>query len=492
MKKTWLIVTLAAASALVVSGAVAIFTVQHFRGGDTKYIEVSSESGKNYFTSDSPTAQALPDLTYAAEKSVAAVVNIENRRKVAQQQNQFYGDPFFEFFGIPQQQQRQPQEREQRSGGSGVIISADGYIVSNNHVVEGATELIVTTYDNRTFKAKVIGTDPTTDIALIKIEATDLPTISFGNSDDLKLGQWVLAVGNPFSLNSTVTAGIVSARSRSLNVIPDQFSIESFIQTDAAINPGNSGGALVNTSAELVGINTVIKSPTGTFAGYGFAVPSTIVKKVVTDLREFGIVQRAMLGISFRQIDDLFLEQMGEETGIKEQGGIYVADVTEDGAAAAAGIKKGDVITEIDGKKVNHTSDVQEIIAQRRPNDKITVSAKRAGVVKQFDVTLRNKAGKTSLISKDDMDLVKELGANFREVNEKQMKALKINGGIQVVELGEGLLKRSRVKAGYIITAINDRPIRSVADLNKITDKVQSIDGIYPDGREVSYLAIAN
>ena len=272
-------------------------------------------------------ADQYPDLTYAAENAVKAVVNIESVREVQYGGGRSY-DPFFDFFGIPYGY-GEPQTREQRAGGSGVIISADGYIVTNNHVVEDATKLKVKLNDGRLFDAELVGTDPTTDIALIKIDSEDLPTLPFGNSDDLRLGEWVLAIGSPFDLQSTITAGIVSAKARDLGVIPNEARIESFIQTDAAVNPGNSGGALVNTRGELVGINTVIKSSTGSYVGYSFAVPETIVRKVVVDLKEYGVVQRAMLGVSYRPIDQTFIELMGEETGFKTPGGLYVASVEE-------------------------------------------------------------------------------------------------------------------------------------------------------------------
>ena len=272
-------------------------------------------------------AEQYPDLTYAAENAVKAVVNIEVVQEIEVPERQY--DPFFEFFGIPQQGRRGPSTQERRGGGSGVIISADGYIVTNNHVVDEATRLRVKLSDGRTFDAKVIGTDPTTDVALVKIEAEDLPTLPFGSSDSLRLGEWVLAIGSPYNLQSTITAGIVSAKARQLDVIPSEFRIESFIQTDAAVNPGNSGGALVNTRGELVGINTVIKTMTGSYVGYSFAVPETIVRKVVVDLKEYGVVRRALLGLAFRPIDQNFIDQMGEETGIEELGGVYVASVSE-------------------------------------------------------------------------------------------------------------------------------------------------------------------
>lgn len=506
MRKRWIILSV---SLSIVAGSVAAYTVTRLtEKGRNQTITYTGETAETHLTSApaGTTQGILPDFTTAAEQGVEAVVNIENRQKYTPQ-SQMRGNPFgggdfdpFEFFFGPQQgqqgpqrqQQSQPQQQERRSGGSGVIISPDGYIVSNNHVVDGADELIVTLHDGTTHKATVVGTDPSTDIALIKIDAKELKTIPFGNSEELRLGEWVLAIGNPYGLTSTVTAGIVSAKGRSLGVLPSQLGIESFIQTDAAVNPGNSGGALITTQGHLIGINTVIKSPTGAYTGYSFAVPSSIVRKVVTDLREYGVVQRAMLGISFQAITPDWVERFGKEKGIKEQGGIYVAEAVEGGAAQAAGIKPGDVLTHLGGKTVNTTADVQETIAKLRPNDKISVTVKRDGTVKQFDVTLRNRAGKTELVNKEDADLTADLGAMFREITDKQKKELRIRGGIQVVELkAGGLLSKSRVQRGYIITAINDTPISTVSDLNRITDKVQSIDGIYPDGRIVSYQALA-
>lgn len=436
--------------------------------------------------------QEYPDLTYAAENAVKAVVNIEVTAEVS---GSSYGgqlDPFFEFFGVPQGS-RGNSVREQRVGGSGVIISSDGYIVTNNHVIANAKKVKVKLNDDRTFEAKVIGTDPTTEVALIKIDANDLPTLAFGSSDDLRLGEWVLAIGSPLDLRSTITAGIVSAKARSLGAIQDSAPIESFIQTDAAVNPGNSGGALVNTAGELVGINTLITSQTGSYIGYSFAVPSSIVKKVVMDLKEYGVVQRAMLGISYRAIDDDFLEQFGEKYGLTETGGLYVADVTEGGGAEAAGIKKGDVLIELDNVSVTNSAKLNEVMASHRPNDKVTVKVKRDGKVKQFEVVLRNKAGKAELVSKDDVDVARELGGEFAELSDKAKKDLKIDGGIKVTRVKEGgLLQRAKVNQGFVITHINDHKIGSVSDLDRITSKIESIDGIYYDpirgiNREVRY-----
>ena len=434
-------------------------------------------------------ADQYPDLTYAAENAVKAVVNIESVREVQYGGGRSY-DPFFDFFGIPYGY-GEPQTREQRAGGSGVIISADGYIVTNNHVVEDATKLKVKLNDGRLFDAELVGTDPTTDIALIKIDSEDLPTLPFGNSDDLRLGEWVLAIGSPFDLQSTITAGIVSAKARDLGVIPNEARIESFIQTDAAVNPGNSGGALVNTRGELVGINTVIKSSTGSYVGYSFAVPETIVRKVVVDLKEYGVVQRAMLGVSYRPIDQTFIEQMGEETGIKTPGGLYVASVEEGSAASEAGIRKGDIIVAIDGAKTDDSSTMMEKMAQHRPNDKVKITLMRDGDKKEVVAVLKNKVGKNEMMTRDMVDVAAVLGGKFADAGKKICDKLEIRGGVQVVSVMRGgLLERARVREGFIITHINDRQITSVSDMQRMTDSVESIDGIYPDGRAASYVIV--
>lgn len=501
MKKTAFLFLGAVALSAVAGGVAAISVDRFFSNHSSQHSIFASENSVswedntpkagNHFTAYQ--AEQYPDLTYAAENAVKAVVNIESIREVQYGSRSRGYDPFYEFFGIPYGGggYGQPQTREQRAGGSGVIISPDGYIVTNNHVIEEATKLKVKLNDGRSFEAKLVGADPTTDVALIKVEAEDLPTLPFGNSDELRLGEWVLAIGSPFDLQSTITAGIVSAKARHLGVINEEFPIESFIQTDAAVNPGNSGGALVNTRGELVGINTVIKSSTGSYIGYSFAVPETIVRKVVMDLKEYGVAQRAMLGVSYRAIDETFLEQMGEELGIKQTGGLYVNSVVEGSAAEDAGLRKGDIITAIDGAKTNDASILSEKIAQKRPGDKVTISYKRNDSDKKVEVSLKNRVGKSEPVTKDTTNLSESLGGKFQDVSRQMCEKLEIRGGVQVVSVKrDGLLARSGVKEGFVITYINDRPVLSIADFQRIGDKVVSIDGVYPNGRALRYVIV--
>lgn len=455
-------------------------------------IEITNLKDDDYYYASNEIEQnennRYPDLTYAAENTVPAVVNIENIR-IVKRSNEHYGrgyDPFSQLFGMPQGR-RQSTPQEQRSGGSGVIISEDGYIITNNHVIEGASELKITLSDGRSFEAKLVGADPTTDIALVKIEAGNLSFIEFGDSGKLRLGEWLVAVGNPYGLNSTVTAGIVSAKGRDLNVIPGEFRLESFIQTDAAVNPGNSGGALVNTKGELVGINTVIKSPTGSYAGYSFAVPSIIVNKIVVDLMEYGIVQRAMLGVGYTEITDEFLEQYGNEIGVQEKKGLYISSVDPNGAAAEAGVEKGDVLIAINNVQTNRSTHLQEEIVKFRPNETVNISVKRDGKVKHFEVLLRNKIGEAKLLDRNSEGVIDFLGGEFRNLDQRKLKSLDIKHGVQVVKLGNELLFRAGIREGYIITHINGSPISKVSDLSKLTQRVETIDGLYPNGRYISY-----
>jgi len=432
---------------------------------------------------------SFPDLTFAAEKAVNCVVHVK-----VKSMEEMYGSIFDYLYGRPQQVPRE-------GSGSGVIISTDGYIVTNNHVVNGSDEIEVVLNDKRAFTASIIGSDPYTDLALLKIDENNLPFLSFGDSEATRVGEWVLAVGNPFNLMSTVTAGIVSAKGRYLSdesqqrprqqrsqqAQSPQQPIESFIQTDAAVNAGNSGGALVNIRGELIGINSRIYSRTGDFSGNSFAIPSTIVQKVVDDLKEFGVVHRAMLGIFMRNIDDNF----AKEKDIKLEG-VYVTSVTENGGAAAAGIKEGDVIISINNIAVNSMAELQEQISKYRPNDQVNVTVTRDKKTQQFTVTLRNIEGNTQILRGDSSDPI--FGTTFEEVSQKEKKDLGIKSGVKVKEVGQGKLRDQRIRSGFIITLVNDKPVNSVSDIRKIVDAVKSngrivFDGVYPNG-QVGYYAI--
>lgn len=431
----------------------------------------------------------LPDLTLAAAKSIHAVVHITTKTK-AQGYGGDSGNPLYDFFfgprGNPQQPRGYNQEPQYSMGaGSGVIISADGFIVTNNHVIEDADNIEVVLNDNRKYTAKVIGRDPNTDIALVKIEGNDFPALKWGNSETLKLGEWVLAVGNPFNLTSTVTAGIVSAKSRSIGIMSGQMPLESFIQTDAAVNPGNSGGALVNASGELVGINAAIASRTGSYTGYSFAVPASIARKVVDDLRQFGEVQRALLGVEIRTVDD----NLAKEKKLGKIEGVYVGNTTEEGAARQAGIKTDDVITAINGAPVNTVAELQEQIGKYRPGDKVALTVKRSGDVKQFNVVLRNMKGGTSIV-KESFSV---LGAEFGAISDKDKERLRIDDGIQVINLTNGKLKSAGVKVGFIITDINKTSVSSVEDIKRVLaqsniNKPILVEGVYPGGEWTYYV----
>jgi len=421
------------------------------------------------------------DFTVAAEKSVDAVVHVMTSYSRGGEYS--YGNPLYDFFFGP----RSYSNPEPAVGsGSGVILSRDGFIVTNNHVIDKAQKIQVVLNDKRTFEAKLVGKDPSTDIALLKINADDLPFVQFGNSEDLKVGEWVLAIGNPFNLTSTVTAGIVSAKARNIQILEDNFAIESFIQTDAAVNPGNSGGALVNLKGELVGINTAIASRTGSYAGYSFAVPSTIAKKVVTDLIEFGEVQRAILGVNIGELN----QTVADKYGIKEIKGVFIADVVEGGAADKAGIKGGDVILEINNVPVNSPAQLQEQISKYRPNQQIDILINRDNNRKHFTATLRNMKGGLEAIKTSEV--MSSLGAKFREITDKQKNSLGISYGLQVTELQDGKLKVGGIKEGYIITKINRTPVKTIDDLKRVLDIVSGgvlIEGVYPNG-VVAYYAI--
>jgi serine protease Do len=405
----------------------------------------------------------------AAQKSVEAVVHVKT-----QSTRQSY-NPIMEFFYGDSYKDSQPV----LGFGSGVIVSEDGYIVTNNHVVEGSDKVYVALNDKREYEAKVIGTDPSTDLALLKIDGESFHFIPYGDSDSLMVGEWVLAVGNPFNLTSTVTAGIVSAKGKNIGIIQDQYRMESFIQTDAAVNRGNSGGALVDIRGNLVGITTAIISPSGGYAGISFAVPVSIVRKVVKDLIEFGVVQRAILGVSIQDIT----ADLAKEKNIDKIDGVYISDVRDDGAAKVAGIQAGDIIISINGVHVNSSGELQEQVSRYRPNDKVVVVVKRDGKTKQFDVVLRNLQGQTSIVTAGTFDDI--LGARFEELNTEERSRLGIKYGVKVAELKSGKLRAEGVKEGFIITQINNKPVYTVDDLDKIIKGTKGgvyIEGIYPNG----------
>jgi len=429
------------------------------------------------------------DFTDAATAATPAVVHIKTKTKAKEitnntpkQQNPFGdffgGDLFDQFFGGPRVQ----MIPEQRASGSGVIISKDGYIVTNNHVIDGADEIAVTLTNKKTYKASVIGRDPSSDLAVIKIEESDLPYLVYGNSDDAKLGQWVLAIGYPLNLDVTVTAGIVSAKARSINIIDRQSDnpIESFIQTDAAVNKGNSGGALINTNGELIGINAAIASETGSYAGYSYAIPVNIVKKVANDIIKYGTVQRAFIGISY--VKEGLSDEEKKAQGIKDGEGVYVLDVPEGGAAHAAGIKKGDFITKINGVTVTSGPEMVEQVTRYKPGDKISVTYTRDGKVNTVSITLKNKVNTTSVV-KTTSDTFEKLGADLVNVDKKTAVANEIDGGVVVKKIKEGALKNSRMQEGFVITAVDGNAVKSVDDLKEALKGAKGtvyVDGIYP------------
>jgi len=464
----------------VIGGLIATFLANYFTTAHTETVQ-SPKTEKVYYTSELQSDSNSTDFTVAAERSVDAVVHV----MTAYSNNDLYssGNPLYDYFFGPR---NNPNPEPAMGSGSGIILTRDGFIVTNNHVIDNAQEIKVILNDKRTYDAKLVGRDPNTDIALLKINANDLPFLPFGNSDNLKVGQWVLAIGNPFNLTSTVTAGIVSAKARNIQIIQDSYAIESFIQTDAAVNPGNSGGALVNLKGELVGINTAIASRTGSYSGYSFAIPSSIAKKIVTDLIEFGEVQRALLGVKTSELDD----EAAKKLGLKEMKGVLVAGVYNGSAAEQAGIAKGDVITEINGIQVNSPSQLQEQISKYRPNQQIDIIINRSNNRKHFTATLRNMKGGLGTVNSDEV--LSKLGATFSEISDKTKRELGINYGVQLTEIRDGKLRQGGIKEGYIITKINRTPIKTVEDIKRVIGISSGgvlIEGIYPNGI-VGYYAI--
>lgn len=505
MKIKPILLTIAVAAA---SGALTTLAVSRTAAGspstDTLLSSPSMAPGSDGFVRAASRPPVNTDFTRAAESTVEGVVSIKSYATASSRsrgtQNvpeEMFADPFFEFFfgpqQRPQQQRRQQQQQEQPLGlGSGVIISPDGYIATNNHVIEGADRLEVTLNDNRTFNATVIGSDPSTDLALVKIEADSLRVIPMGDSDALRVGEWVLAVGNPFGFTSTVTTGIVSAKARSISTTQGvaRMGIESYIQTDAAVNPGNSGGALVNIDGELVGINTAIYSQTGNYAGYSFAIPVSIVSKVMSDMKQYGAVQRAVLGIAFREITPA----LAKEKGLKDiNDGIYVGEVTERSAAAEAGIEPGDVITAINGTAIHTAAQLQEALARHRPGDTVTVALLRDGKSRQVSVTLRNPQGNTGITK---AGTVASLGAAFRKAPDELLRQLGLRSGIQVSGVTAGKFQEAGIREGFVIVDINNSRVTKPEDIEAVYraimqadeyDKVMFITGFYPSGQKKYY-----
>ena len=436
------------------------------------------------------------DLTYAAEKALPAVVHIKNAQNSKTKTIEVPDDPFggfFDFFGFGSpgggSRQQQIQTPKRSVTGSGVIISSDGYIVTNNHVVDGADELTVTLNDNREYSARVVGTDKSTDLALIKVSANNLPTLPIGNSDNLKVGEWVIAVGNPYNLNNTVTAGIVSAKARGLGATQ---GVESFIQTDAAINQGNSGGALVNVQGELVGINAMLYSQTGSYSGYGFAIPTVIMNKVVEDIKKYGSVQRVMLGIQGGDVLN-YINEEGKSVDLGTNEGVFVDKVSEDGNGAEIGLHSKDVITKFDDKKVTKMSELQQLLNVKRPGDKATITFMRDKKEITKTVVLKNAQGTTKPIAQADIDV---LGGQFRPVTEAMQKQLSIKYGLEVIKVNGGALREAGINRGFIIQKVNDQTVNSIDALQKIvksastsSEPVLYIQGIYPTGKK-AYFAV--
>ena len=455
-------------------------------GGNSSHLPVNYTG----FSGNVAPGQGAVNFENAAEASVKAVVHIKTTTKgrTVVSNGAEMGDVFSQLFG-----QRQYYIPPQMGSGSGVVISPDGYIVTNNHVVAEASDVTVTFNDRHTASAKVIGTDAATDIALLKVEDKDLPFMEFGNSDEAKLGQWVLAVGYPLSLDATVTAGIISAKGRSIGVNKQSSAIESYIQTDAAVNPGNSGGALVNTNGQLIGINSAIASPTGSYAGYSYAIPANLVHKAVNDLMKYGSVQRAYLGIEYLDMGKVSKEEL-QSLGIDDKTqGVYVVKINPSGGAAKAGIIKGDFITKINGETVNTQPEVQEQIAKYHPGDNINITYLRHGRVATTNVQLTNLNGTTDILKGEN--ITKLLGASFRPLNDEERTKYQLEGGVVVTEIGKGAIARqTQMHKGFVITGVNNTPVKSITELHQALsgNKNLQIAGFYPGYQGMYYYGLNN
>jgi serine protease Do len=474
--------------------AVAVVAINNKFQNKTTILKESNQNANFKFASING---SLPQDAFvqAAKISTPAVVHINTEVKIKQNKRQSI-DPFWQFFGMPFDQGQVPESLQQGAG-SGVIISNDGYIVTNNHVIENADKITVNLDDNRNYTAKLVGSDPTSDLAVIKIEAQNLNFLTFANSDAVEVGQWVLAVGNPFNLASTVTAGIVSAKARNINILREKagnLAIESFIQTDAAVNPGNSGGALVDLSGNLIGINAAIATPTGSYAGYSFAIPSNLAKKVVRDILDFGVVQRGFLGVNIREVDD----ELAKDLKLDKIKGAYIVDVVKGGAAADAGLKNGDVIVKIEDIEIKNTADLTEHVARYRPGDVIKVDYIRNGGLQQKNITLKSKDNSTNLLSKNEVEksnnIFDELGIEVSEISALQAKKLGIAGGIKIDKITSGILQQNtNIKEGFIVFAINNKYIKSKEEFEAIIEESKGggvlLQGKYEGNNGIQYYA---
>ena len=470
MRRGILIALLSAA----VGGLTAYAVVNAMTKSQVKIVETSEGA---QFRTVNLMQDNWPDFTYAAESAVDAVVYV--KVVSTQTQQQAPSSIFDFFFGFPEGGMGMPQQRERVGSGSGVIIREDGYIVTNNHVIDGATRIEVTLNNNQTYPATLVGTDPATDVALLKVEATGLPVIPFGDSDKLRLGEWVIAIGSPYDLRSTITAGIVSAKGRSMPS-NGEFKIESFIQTDAAVNPGNSGGALVDKAGNLVGINTAIISQTGSYSGYSFAVPANIVKKIAYDLMDFGSVKRAVLGIAMKPIDD----KIAEDLKLSSRNGVYIDEVSKSGAADKAGIKAGDILIAIDSTKITNPASVQEAVSRFSPGDKAVVTVLRDGKELKLDVTFKGTSQDTGTVSEDGS--IAFYGSSIKAADEETLERFGLKSGVQIVELGPGKLMEAGAVEGFIILYVNDHPVKTpqeVIDIVKKSKRTVFIEGVTPSGR---------
>ena len=484
MKRTKIFLVLGIVLATTLGTIICVYATNNTPKSEENPLAVSAPIPVQYTSSAQVNSNI--DFTFAAERTVEAVVHVKVKMEL---KNNFEGiNPILEyFFGIPSGP-KEPQYQE--GSGSGVIISSDGYVVTNNHVIDNASIVEVVLNDKRSFDAKVIGTDPTTDLALLKIEATNLPTIPFGNSEELKVGEWVLAVGNPLNLTSTVTAGIVSAKARNINILNNEMKIESFIQTDAAVNPGNSGGALVNTKGELVGINTAIASTTGSCAGYSFAIPTSILSKGVNDLKTYSVVQRAVLGIQVAEITD----KLQKEKDLETLQGVYIVSISENGAAKDANLKEGDIITSINDIKISSIAQLQEQIGKCRPGDVVKVEYIRGHNHNTVNIKLKNSSGNTNIVKLSDNNI---LGAKFKAVDNKIKLKFNLQYGIQISELdNNSILAKEGIKKDFIILKVNGNKIYDERDLTNIInqtinaddqDRVLFISGISPNGKIYHY-----